>query len=97
MDFDYSKIDVGVVSAVRALREAGFSTTDSGDGTKAPTMECAVPFPMIACTVENHAELCDEASRAFVVLEGIEPGRWFVEGSYSATDETAVIIATAAV
>jgi len=46
---DYDEIDPGIRDVVRRLREAGYNTTDSGDGvTKfaegGEAMDCALPY-----------------------------------------------------
>lgn len=51
-DFDYDQLDAGIRDVVRRLHAQGFETTDSGDGTKAADMSCAVPWPMVACVVD---------------------------------------------
>ena len=49
---DYSEIDPGVRRLVRWLNERGYETCDSGDGSKAPEMECA--FAVANVTIEAH-------------------------------------------
>ena len=44
---DYNEIDPGIRHVVKAINDAGYETSDSGDGTKVG-MECAVDFPMVA-------------------------------------------------
>ena len=52
-EIDYGEISKGVRELVRLLNEAGFETTDSGDGTHhLEGMEGAPPFPMVAIIVE---------------------------------------------
>lgn len=48
MGIDYTKISPGIRELVRKLNEAGFVTTDSGDGSNYENgMECAIPFPNV--------------------------------------------------
>lgn len=51
-DLNYGELDPGIRRTVKLLRDAGFETSDSGDGSKAETMLCSAPFPMIAIPVE---------------------------------------------
>lgn len=46
-DIDYNEIDPGIRHVVKALNDAGYETTDSGDGTKVG-MDCAMDFPHVA-------------------------------------------------
>jgi hypothetical protein len=46
--FDYEQLDPGIRKLVLLLREVGgFDTTDSGDGSKAGSMECALDVPNV--------------------------------------------------
>lgn len=92
--FDYSKLDEGVREVVRHLRAKGFNTTDSGDGTKAATMECAVPFPMVAATCLPF-DLIVESNRMQVCLDEKWSDTWKVEGSYAPQEGVAILLATA--
>ena len=47
-DFDYDKLDPGIRFTVKWLHERGFTTTDSGDGSKAGEMEGALDIPHVA-------------------------------------------------
>jgi len=75
-------IDPGVRELVRLLRAAGFNTCDSGDGSKAKDMECAVPYPMVAIQVEKKY-FFQELDRlgAFMARQGYPD--WTVEGNAS--------------
>jgi hypothetical protein len=62
------ELSPGVKSLVVWLNEHGFETCDSGDGTNhAAGMGCAVPFPMIAISVEP-SKLQLEADRLHKLL-----------------------------
>lgn len=45
---DYNEIDPGIRHVVKALNDAGHETSDSGDGSKASLMDCAIDFPHVA-------------------------------------------------
>lgn len=77
-DLDYSQLDDGVRDLVRRLREAGFNTTDSGDGSKYPHMGCAVPWPMIAIFGDEPENMIEDR----VKLKELLPDTWSVEASY---------------
>lgn len=96
---DYSGVDEGVRQTVKMLREYGFNTTDSGDGSKSESMDCAVDFPMIAMTVEDPESLTMHARRLMRILKfghdvkfgnGEKDPR--IEASYSPVDGVAVIV-----
>lgn len=45
---DYDALDPGIRDVVRLIREAGYETTDSGDGiSKRATQPDALPFPHV--------------------------------------------------
>lgn len=94
-DINYDELDPGIRNMVKVLRDNGFNTTDSGDGSKSPTMEGAVDFPMIAVRTEASI-LCSESDRMFSILEATEPDRmWHVQASYDPQDGVSIIIACA--
>lgn len=45
----WEELDPGIEPVVRALWNAGYEPTDSGDGSKHGTMECALPVPHVFC------------------------------------------------
>ena len=89
-DINYDELDPGIRNLVRTLRCTGFNTTDSGDGSKAKDMECALPFPMVTITTTRDS-MCDEADRLAVLMDAEEDEGWVIEASYS-PDGPAVII-----
>lgn len=103
-NFDYNKLDAGIRETVRLLRGRGFSTTDSGDGTKAEAMDCAVGFPMIAMRVDKPEYLVGEADRLHRILsighklsfgagsEEANPHAPFIEATYSPIDKVSMIV-----
>lgn len=62
-DSFYETLDAGIRGAVRRLHELNFQTSDSGDGTKAGTMECALDVPMIAVLIDEPNEIVPSAER----------------------------------
>lgn len=90
--FDYSQLDAGIRETVRFFRSEGYHTCDSGDGTKAESMECALDKPMVALQVprDRLAQACDNILQA-LAERGIEVSPWghdgrvTVQGSYDPT------------
>lgn len=94
--FDYDSLDEGIRETVRMLRGHGFKTCDSGDGSKAATMSCAVDFPMVAVIASSKEAMCTEADLMFRLLRETEPHRrWNVDASYNPADGVPCLIATA--
>jgi hypothetical protein len=96
-DFDYEQLDPGIRETVRYLHGCGFITTDSGDGSKYPEMECAIPQPMVVCdltdqTGEYSGSVVVEACRLQSDLDDLEPG-WHVELTYSPQDNLCLLVA----
>lgn len=67
-------LDPRVREVVVKLRAAGFETTDSGDGSKAETMEGALPMPHVFVRCPDPAALQSECARLVAALR-----RWGVE------------------
>lgn len=91
-DFDYEQLDPGIRMTVKRLRDAGYETTDSGDGGSKPaewfeTGE-AMPFPhvVVATTCER---MCADAD-AIAALLG---SPWVCEASYFTAGKVAVVMA----
>lgn len=84
-------LDPGIVEHVRVLNAHGFTTTDSGDGSKEGRVEGAVGWPHVVCVVAP-CDLLKEADRCMEVLRQppFGPG-WTVEASYSPHDGIAVL------
>lgn len=87
---DYSKLDPGIRADVRKLIEAGYTTTDSGDGVSKNFDEYpeALRFPHIAMESPS-SNLAREAEQVFCLLGG----EWVVEGSYSTRDKSFILFA----
>jgi hypothetical protein len=88
----WADLDPGIVSAVRLLWESDFDPTDSGDGSKAATMGCAMPFPHVFCRVPAPS-LHREALRAAALdWESIGMPVPRVEGSLSPGEPAVVMV-----
>ena len=79
-------LDAGIRDLVIELNALGYETTDSGDGTKADTMECAVDFPMVAIksTREDVLDATEDIANRYPA--------WSVQGSWQ--DGLAISIMT---
>ena len=90
---NYDELDPGIREIVKKLNNAGFITTDSGDGSKYPDMEGALPFPMIVCktTVEN---LILESHRLMSFLKDNDSRFWTVEAVYHPASMITLLIGT---
>ena len=74
-------LDSGVRDIVYALIDAGFRTTDSGDGSKVGWMEDALPFPHVVA-MSSPESMVEDAHRMLSHL----PDGWVVEATYSTED-----------
>lgn len=83
MDATYEEMDAGIRDTVRLLRNNGFDTTDSGDGSKAGHMGCAIEFPHVFCAMQRFEDFVSQADKA----QGLLGDDWTVEASYSAKDQ----------
>lgn len=91
---NYDELDPGIRDVVRAINEWGWKTCDSGDGSKAGTMECALDHPHVFCEARDGGiELDREAhTLAELLIERFGPG-WYVETNYSTKDRRAFLYA----
>lgn len=85
----WDDLDDGIREAVRTLWLAGWNPKDSGDGSKADFMECAVDYPMIACKevgsdVEMYLKRGNTILDRMKCLDIVSPGMT-VEISYGAS------------
>ena len=73
--------DPGIRDVVQALRSLGFDTTDSGDGSKAAWMECALDYQHVVFVGRHGREIeWAECLRALDLLAKIREGEeWQVE------------------
>jgi hypothetical protein len=95
-------LDPGIVPTVLWLRSHGFETTDSGDGSKADTMECAWPCPNVVIQVEPR-DLISETNRLRNLVTGLglavkpmtedmDPQHVEIQATYDPADEVAIIL-----
>jgi hypothetical protein len=99
-DKEYEELDVGIRKTVQWLREHGFETTDSGDGSKAATMECALNYPNVAIRIDDVDALQFEADRLYELLEEREidvapqgtDGEPFIQATYDPADGSSIIV-----
>lgn len=71
---DQDALDPGIRLVVQLLNLWGFETTDSGDGvTKVGTMDCALPFPNVAISLDVREDLVNTANRLaeYLTLGGV--------------------------
>lgn len=92
-DDTLSDLSPGIRNLVLAMREAGFKTVDSGDGTNYENgMACAVPFKMVACVVPQEQAFA-EADRLHSFMKEYEPGWvWQVDLSYNPGDRVCMLV-----
>lgn len=99
---DYSAMDPGIVELVRALRERGWETTDSGDGVSKVGGPQDVDgnvlhYPHVAVRLDMFAFGADKPTYQAQVLHDdvtalCGPG-WHVELSYSTADRVCMLFA----
>lgn len=90
---DYDALDPGIREVVRAINEWGWRTCDSGDGSKAGTMGCALDHPHVFCEADVASLVADAHTLANRLVERFGDG-WYVEASYSTKDGKAFLYAT---
>lgn len=88
---NYDALDPGIRDVVRRLNDAGFTTTDSGDGVSKQGMECAIDVPNVACRTTT-ATMFTDADRLATVLDS----EWAIQASYDPRDGSCVLLATLA-
>lgn len=85
-------LDPGIRQVVTLLREAGFETTDSGDGRSKPAEWYesgeAMSFPHVVAVVSVDAMVAEAHRMACVLGRG-----WVVEATYSTAGRTAILFA----
>jgi hypothetical protein len=94
-DFDYMQLDKNIRGAVRWFHEQGYTTTDSGDGSKFGTMECAkIPEPHVIILYEGEpGEEVKFTHQLFTRLTA-EVDEVEVEMSYLPRDGIVFVLAT---
>lgn len=96
---NYEELDPNIRKVVQLLRENNFDTTDSGDGSKYPEMECAEPIANVYSVVRHWSNLQTECDRMHQLLlqkvgEPImtnEGPSWIVQGTYLPGDKIAIV------
>lgn len=91
----WDDLDAGIRGTVRALWDAGFFPTDSGDGSKAFTMDCAldVAHVFMQCAPRDLVHCADRLAR--LVASWPDSGDYNgnrVEASYSPSDGVGVLM-----
>jgi hypothetical protein len=86
----WDELDPGIVGVVRMLFDAGFATTDSGDGVskRGSGMEGVLPMPHVVVRVDDPSELVavTDSVMAHLADAGFDMDPlfgWHVEGTYS--------------
>lgn len=94
---NYDALDPGIREVVRLLRDAGFDTTDSGDGVSKPAVGRTLDIPHVHIRVLR-ADLIDasHAVRDLLKHRGVRFGKVqapcpHVEATYSPCDGVAVV------
>lgn len=90
---NYDALDPGIRAMVRAINEWGWETCDSGDGSKAGEMECALPYPHVFAYARDARRLLDEAHELADKLHERFGADWYVETNYSTKDRLALLYA----
>jgi len=97
---ELAELDPKIRRTVKWLRSQGYDTCDSGDGSKAGTMECAMSVPNVFMDVEKPIDVISEADRLHALLLPLlgEPEvseengpSWMVQTNYSPFDGIALI------
>lgn len=86
-------IDPGIRPLVEQLNRWGFETTDSGDGSKASTMGCAVEWAHVFMK-SSPESLVEDSHRLALLIENsgvVDLNEWAIEASYSPLDGMAHI------
>ena len=97
MTFDPSALSPGIRNAVVWLRERGWVTTDSGDGSNFDAgMEGALPFPHIAVQSHEDTLLNDGRHLLKLLTYAGAPASVTVECSFNPADRSAVILVSEA-
>lgn len=96
-ELDLNELDPGVRNFVSFLRINGFDTCDSGDGSKHPEMEEALPYPHVFIMgLDDSDELLmmSEANRlnALLLRSGYQAREGEIEASYDPVSTTTVLM-----
>lgn len=89
---NYDELDPGIRETVRWMRELGFETIDSGDGSKAGWMEGALDFPHVVARVRPR-DMIDESHRLLAWCSVKESRHKVqVEATYDPADCSAILL-----
>lgn len=94
-DVNYDALDPGIREIVRAIRAAGFDTTDSGDGSKGSSMVGALGYAHVVVNLGKYERLgqgeIDDIQQLRVMAGTIGDG-WSVEASWIPGSELIVTV-----
>jgi hypothetical protein len=90
-DLNVDELDPGIRDLVVYLRARGWNTIDSGDGSKAGTMECALPYRHVAAR-PRFGLMVPDAHQFLAALRDAEPDtEWHVDATYSPNDGESIV------
>lgn len=91
---NYAELDEGIRDVVRMLNDHGIETCDSGDGSKAGEMECAIEIPHVFAQAEKRG--LDGLIEAFGLchrMRDLLGDGWDVQIAYRPSDDGSLIMA----
>lgn len=83
-------VDEGIREFVLFLWELGYETTDSGDGSKYPEMECALPYANVFGRVPDDRDIKEFSRELLRVSRRFGYEDPLVEINYSPNDDLCV-------
>jgi hypothetical protein len=91
-EIDFASLDDGIRETVRFLRQHGFDTCDSGDGSKASWMEGALDFPHVVIATRRR-DMAGTADRLLRILRahGVDVEHGHICASYDPVDESCIL------
>lgn len=99
-DLDINELDPGIRDTVAFLRDNGFETCDSGDGSKADDMACALPVANVAIIVpadklvseaDRLAQLILATGHPLAAIGDDDPATAEIQASYDPMNRGAII------
>lgn len=91
--FSYEELDPGIRDVVKLFRDAGFNTTDSGDGVSKAPGPHVLPFKHVVAEVSS-VSLVAEANRMLQLLKDTGMNDWQVEATYIPNEDLAFLMAS---
>ena len=88
-EIDYMDLDPGVRRLVRIIRNAGFNTTDSGDGVSKG--EDGEPYPHVHIVLPDYADMVLASKQLLNLMRAWfkeEPEGFLIQATYSPIDNT---------